>query len=98
MGMLRSALCASQPTALSIPLVCQRKDWSGVAAVVGVGSVFWVQLLIATHEFPKGLAGDALEDPCPTQALPRLQRRTIFYVENKPASVERAEQIPPQTP
>jgi len=71
----------------------------GVESTVGVGSVFWCELISTEAEAPQlevhGGEGEVLApSPLPTGALPR----TLLYVEDNPANMKLVEQIVERVP
>ena len=69
----------------------------GVASEVGIGSVFWVEL-VRTAE-PK-LAAGAIEAAVagPAQARPGMGQRTVLYIEDNPANLRLVEQLVARRP
>ncbi len=61
----------------------------GVDSVVGVGSLFWIELKRASA--PQPIARDAPE--LPTELPPGSLQRTVLYVEDNPANLELIEQL-----
>jgi len=64
----------------------------GVESAVGVGSVFWVELLRAAEpELPAGAAEAQALAPVPVRA--DSIQRTVLYVEDNPANLKLVEQL-----
>jgi PAS domain S-box-containing protein len=64
----------------------------GVESIVGVGSVFWVELIRAPRpQFAGGAAEAALLAPIPVQSSGAV--RTVLYVEDNPANLKLVEQL-----
>ena len=64
----------------------------GVESTVGVGSVFWCELLLA--EAPQGaVRSDEPKTLLQTEAPAGTPRRTLLYVEDNPANMQLVEQL-----
>jgi CheY-like chemotaxis protein len=69
----------------------------GVESAVGVGSVFWFELITAMA--PQLEFGRPLGTPAPEAALPEgLALRTLLYVEDNPANMQLVEQLVQRRP
>ncbi len=64
----------------------------GVESVVGVGSVFWIELMAAV-EPDVAVERSGLADPVPPQMLTGERVRTVLYVEDNPANLTLVEQL-----
>ena len=64
----------------------------GVESTVGVGSVFWCELISAAAPQLAVQSGEA-EDFVPTQLPAGATRRTVLYVEDNPANMKLVEQL-----
>jgi CheY-like chemotaxis protein len=64
----------------------------GVESEVGVGSVFWCELEVATAPKAKLPVGEA-ETPGRPVLPPGVPQRTLLYVEDNPANMELVEQL-----
>ncbi|MBT9462417.1 ATP-binding protein [Hydrogenophaga sp.] len=62
----------------------------GVDSTKGVGSVFWVEMAMATAP---GLSLEISAEPPPIQTLEGVEIQTVLYVEDNPANLELVEQI-----
>ncbi|MBF8299786.1 MAG: sensor hybrid histidine kinase [Acidobacteria bacterium] len=64
----------------------------GVESTVGVGSVFWIELVeAAAPSIGLEIAGPTA--PCPSQVLAGARLRTVLYVEDNPANMALVEQL-----
>jgi PAS domain S-box-containing protein len=64
----------------------------GVESTVGVGSVFWIELLSTAAMESHGVPPEASE-PAPPQRPDGARRRTLLYVEDNPANLTLIEQL-----
>jgi CheY-like chemotaxis protein len=64
----------------------------GVESTVGVGSVFWFELMIAA-EPQLAASGAERETPAQSQVPGKVRVRTVLYVEDNPANMKLVEQI-----
>src|SRR5687767_9347065 len=64
----------------------------GVESVVGVGSVFWIEL-VAAVDVPSDLERPGSAQPAPPQLLTSERIRTVLYVEDNPANLTLVEQL-----
>ncbi len=64
----------------------------GVESTVGVGSVFWFELMIAA-EPQLASSGVERETPAQSQVPGKARVRTVLYVEDNPANMKLVEQI-----
>ena len=62
----------------------------GADSAQGVGSVFWVEMAMATAP---GMSLEISAEPSPIQALEGAEIQTVLYVEDNPANLELVEQI-----
>ncbi len=62
----------------------------GADSTQGVGSVFWVEMAMATAP---GMSLEISAEPSPIQALEGAEIQTVLYVEDNPANLELVEQI-----
>jgi signal transduction histidine kinase/CheY-like chemotaxis protein len=62
----------------------------GVDSTQGVGSVFWVEMALATAP---GLALEISAEPPPAPSVDGQPMQTVLYVEDNPANLELVEQI-----
>jgi PAS domain S-box-containing protein len=63
----------------------------GVASTVGIGSLFWIELMAAQ---PAAAAEDASASPAPVRIRHTLpERPTLLYVEDNPANLRLVEEI-----
>jgi len=62
----------------------------GVDSTQGVGSVFWVEMALATAP---GLALEISAEPPPVPSVDGQPMQTVLYVEDNPANLELVEQI-----
>jgi signal transduction histidine kinase/CheY-like chemotaxis protein len=62
----------------------------GADSTKGVGSVFWVEMALATAP---GLALEISAEPPPVSPVDGLAMQTVLYVEDNPANLELVEQI-----
>ncbi|MES2839184.1 MAG: ATP-binding protein [Pseudomonadota bacterium] len=62
----------------------------GADSTQGVGSVFWVEMAMATAP---GMSLEISAEPSPIQTLEGAEIQTVLYVEDNPANLELVEQI-----
>ncbi|MDM7944291.1 MAG: ATP-binding protein [Hydrogenophaga sp.] len=62
----------------------------GADSVVGVGSVFWIEMALATAP---GMSLEMSDEPVPSTADNSAPIQTVLYVEDNPANLELVEQI-----
>ena len=73
-------------------LIEQMGGITGVESTVGVGSVFWFELLPAVE--PQSAVGnDEPQEPAPSQVQSDAKVRSLLYVEDNPANLKLVEQI-----
>ncbi|MFZ6655962.1 PAS domain S-box protein [Undibacterium sp. TJN19] len=67
----------------------------GVDSHVGIGSVFWIEMNLASAPavVNEGMDGDATINPSKTQKMDLSAFRTLLYVEDNPANLALVEQL-----
>ncbi|MBI5277433.1 MAG: PAS domain S-box protein [Burkholderiales bacterium] len=78
-------------------LVEQMGGAIGAQSIVGVGSVFWIDLDLTAAPQPVQAEAETATQECPP-VLAGAARRTLLYVEDNPASLELVEQLVSRRP